>query len=147
MKFVKLEMLTLVGIFLFILVVSGCSSNVISLSEKGLVSVEKQDSEQVKILWTDVYQRDGQTWAYGVLEQRSSGPGSIKTHVDIQVLDLDSSVRYETISEDVCVPRNSAGRGIDWRRFKVRLPEILPENSQIRMTVHSGSHKRIGGNW
>ncbi len=50
---------------------------------------------------------------------------------------------YETISEDIYVPRNRVGKGIDWKRFKVRLPDKLLIDSQISMTIHSGSHNQM----
>ena len=40
------------------LLFSGCSSNRISLAEKNLVSVKKQDSKKIEILWADVYEKD-----------------------------------------------------------------------------------------
>ena len=143
MKCKKLAILMMAGISLVTLVLSGCSSNRISLADQGLVSVEKHGSEKVKILWTDVYQQDGQTWLYGVLKQRFPSPSAIRTHVDIQVLNSDGAIQYETATEDVLVPRNRIGKGLDWKRFRVRLPEKLLEGSQISMTVHSSSHKQI----
>ena len=124
---------------MMMLIFSGCNTNRVSLVEQGLVLVAKQPSEKIDILWTDVYKQDGQTWVYGVLKQRGSGTSAIKTHIDIQVSALDGSVYCEAISEDIYVPRNRVGKGIDWKRFKVRLPEELLDGSQISMTVHSGS--------
>jgi len=126
--------------FMMMLTFSGCNTNRVSLVEQGLVKVTKQVSEKIDILWTDVYQQDGQTWVYGVLKQRFPSPSAIRTHVDIQVLNSDGSIQYETATEDVFVPRNRIGKGLDWKRFRVRLPEKLLEGSQISMTVHSGSH-------
>lgn len=139
----KSAILILVGILFSALTLSGCSANRVSLADQGLVSVEQQDSEKVKILWTDVYQQDGQTWVYGVLKQRRSGTSSIKTHVDIKVSTKDGSVYYETISEDIYVPRNRVGKGVDWMRFRVHLPEELPEGSQIKMIAHAGKHENL----
>jgi hypothetical protein len=120
---------------------SGCAAKQVSLIEKNQVTVEKQGSEKVSILWTDVYQQDGQVWAYGVLEQQGMGTGAVKTHVDIRVVAPDGSVTYETTSEDIYVPCNRIGKGIHWKRFKSQLPEKLLDGSQITMTVHSGNHK------
>lgn len=136
----KRKILSIAAVVLSI-VISGCSSNYTSLAGRGLVSVEEQDSDKVKILWTDVYQQDGQKWAYGVLKQRNFGSGVIQTHVDIQVLNTDGSVEYETITEDLFVPRNRIGNGTGWKKFRVLLPENLPEGSKVSMMVHSGSHK------
>ncbi len=125
-----------------IYVVSGCAVNRISLVDTNQVTVAKQDSEKIKILWTDVYQKDGHTWVYGVLKQkgyRSSMP--IKTHVDVQVLSKDGSILYETFSEDIYVPRNRVGKGPDWKRFRVQLPTEISGESRISMTVHVGEHK------
>ena len=138
--------MTMVGILVATLILAGCSANRVSLADQSLVSVEKQDSEKVKILWTDIYEQDGHTWAYGVLKQQGISSSSIKTHVDIQVLNPDGSVQYETITDNLFVPRRRVGKGPDWKRFRVQLPDELPKNSQIRMTVHSGRHNETISN-
>ena len=84
----------------------------------------------------------GQTWAYGILKQYGIGTSSIKTHVDIQVFNPDGSIQYETITDELFVPRNRVGKGPDWKRFRVQIPNKLPKDSQINMTVHSGSHEK-----
>ncbi|MDD5458640.1 MAG: hypothetical protein PHF37_04545 [Phycisphaerae bacterium] len=127
-------------------IISGCATNQITLVDKGLVSVEKHDGDKVKILWTDVYQKDGQAWAYGVLEQQGISTSSIKTHVDIQVLKPDGSVQYETITDDLFVPRNRVGKGPNWKRFRVQLPSEISVGMKIFMTVHSGEHDVREGN-
>ena len=132
--------MTMVRILVATLILAGCSANRVSLTDQGFVSVEKQDSEKVKILWTDVYEQDGHTWVYGVLKQHGISTGSIKTHVDIQVLNPDGSIQYETITDELFVPRNRVGKGPDWKRFGVQLPDELPKNYQIRMAVHTGRH-------
>ena len=78
MRFHKSAILAIVGSLLATITLSGCSSNRVSLADQRIVSVEKQGSEKVKILWADLYQQDGQTWAYGVLKQRWLGNSSIK---------------------------------------------------------------------
>ena len=99
MKCKKLAIVAMLGILLAVITFSGCSSNSVSLADQGLVSVEKQDSRKVKILWTDIYQKGGQTWAYGVLTQRASSHSVIRTHVDIKVLNPDGSLQYETVTK------------------------------------------------
>jgi len=138
----KCRKMTMVGILMATLILAGCSANRVSLADQGLVSVEKQNSKKVKILWTDVYEQDGHTWVYGVLKQYGISTSSIKTHVDIQVLNSDGSIQYETITDELFVPRNRVGKGPDWKRFRVQLPNKLPKDSQINMTVHSGSHEK-----
>lgn len=134
---------TTAGMLAFVLAISGCSTNPRSMDDEDCISVGKQDSEKVEILWTDVYQEDGQTWAYGVLKQRSCHPSAIKTHVDIQVLSDDSSVHYETYSDDLYVPRNQRGKGPNWVRFKVQLVGGILTGSTVNMKVHSGTHDTL----
>jgi hypothetical protein len=139
-KFLLTVVVTQLGMLVFN--ISGCATNRISLVDTNQVSVVRHDSEKIEILWTDVYQKDGQVWAYGVLKQRGyrlSMP--IKTHVDVQVLSEDGSVHYETISDDIYVPRNRVGKGPDWKRFRVQLPTEILGGSRISMTVHVGEHK------
>lgn len=124
---------------------SGCAAKSVSLVDENQVTVEKQDGDKVKILWTDVYQQDGQAWAYGALKQRGISPGAVKTHVDVRVLSQDGSVHYETFSEDVYVPRLSAGKGPDWKRFKVQLAGTLPAGSKVTLKIHSGKHEDTTG--
>ena len=120
---------------------SGCSTSRISLSDQDYVSVEEQSSEKIKILWTDVYQEEGQTWMYGVLKQPSMTGGTIKTHVDIQILASDGAVHYETTSKELYVPRNRVGKGPDWKRFRVKLVDDIPEGAKVLVKVHSGKYK------
>ena len=120
---------------------SGCSTSRMSLVDEGYLSVEEQNSEKIKILWTDVYQEEGQTWIYGVLKQPSMTGGTIKTHVDIQILNTDGTVHYETTSKELYVPRNRVGKGPDWKRFRVKLVDNIPEGAKVLVKVHSGTYK------
>ena len=143
MRFKTMTTVTMAGITACVLALAGCSVNPHSMTGDNRVSVEKQDSEKVKILWTDVYQEDGQTWAYGVLKQPHPYPSAVKTHVDIQVLSEDRTVGYETFSDDLYVPRNRCGKGPNWVRFKVQLAGDIPTGSTVNMTVHSGTHDTL----
>ncbi len=132
---------SLLTLSVLVMSIPGCATNLVSLVDTHQVSVTKHDSEKIEILWTDVYQKDGQTWAYGVLKQRGYHPSApIKTHVDVQVLTEDGSIQFETFSEDFYVPRNRVGKGPDWKRFRVQLPTEISEGSKIAITVHVGKH-------
>ena len=136
------KLLGLIALGVMAAIISGCATRRHCLADNGLVSVRTQDGEKVRILWTDVYQQDGRTWAYGVLKRRAISSSAIRTHIDIQVLDPDGSVYYEIFSRDVYVPRNRVGKGPDWKEFRARLPDELSKDSKIDMTVHSGSHEK-----
>ncbi len=119
--------------------IPGCAANRVNLVDTNQVAVTNQGSEKIRILWTDIYQKDGQTWAYGVLKQSSSVGGTLKAHVDVQIVSPDGSLQYETISKELYVPRKRIGR-MDWKRFRVQLPAEISEGSNISVTVHTGKH-------
>jgi hypothetical protein len=140
MRFKTTAATTTAGILLSVLALAGCSANPQSMAGDNRISIEKQNSEKVKILWSDVYLEDGRTWVHGVLKQQNQYASAVKIHVDIQVLSEDSSVHYETISDDLYVPRKQFGKGPNWVRFKVRLSEDIPAGSTVNLKIHSGTH-------
>jgi len=121
-------------------VMSGCSSNRISLVDQGVVSIEAEPSKNVRILWTDVYQDGEDIMIYGVVRRRSHTSYPLKTHVDIKVFNTDGKVLQEARTPDIYVPRRVPGKGINWKCFKLRLPDI-PENSRVQAVAHSGLHE------
>jgi hypothetical protein len=85
--------------------------------------------------------QDGEDFAvYGVVQRLSHTGYPIKTHVDITILSPDGTVLQEARTLDIYVPRRIPGKGINWERFKVRLPDIPPQGSKVDMVVHSSSH-------
>ncbi len=133
---------TIVALWFSVLpvVISGCGGNLVSLQDKNFVQVETMPSERVKILWTDVYQDGEDILVYGVVQRLSHTSYPIKTHVDITILSPDGTVLQEARTPDIYVPRRIPGKGINWERFQVRLPDIPPQGSRVNMVVHSGSH-------
>ncbi len=122
------------------IVTSGCAANRIDLVDKGIVSVETAPSKKVKILWTRVYQ-DGEDFVvYGVLQRRSHTSYPIRTHVDVTILAGDGTIRHEARTPDIYVSRRRPGKGINWTRFRMRLPGTLAEGSRVNMAVHSALH-------
>ena len=121
-------------------VMSGCSSNRISLVDQGIVSVETKASKNVGILWTDVYQDGEDIIVYGVVRRRSHTSYPLKTHVDVTILAPDGEVLQEARTPDIYVPRRIPGKGINWKRFEVRFPDV-PQNSRVQAVAHSGVHE------
>ena len=120
--------------------VSGCNTNRTDLVDKGIVSVETSPSKKVKILWTRVYQ-DGEDFVvYGVVQRRNHTSYPIRTHVDITILAGDGTIRHDTRTRDIYVSRRRPGKGINWTRFRVRLPGTPAEGSRVNMVVHSALH-------
>ena len=141
MKCKNFKTFAIIGISLIAIMFCGCKSELISLADQGLVSIEAQGTEKVEFISTNVYQQDGQTWASGVLRQRTGNPSVIKTQVDIQVLSKNGSVQHETSSGELYIPRNIAGKGPRIKKMRVQIPNDLSENSRIKMTLRSNSNK------
>jgi hypothetical protein len=94
----------------------------------------------VDILWPDVYEEDDRVWAYGALQQRGYRPRGLRRHVDIEVLGEDGTVQFKTHSQEIAIPPHRPGKGPDWTRFRVELPDISLSHARIVMTVHTGEH-------
>ena len=71
------------------------------------------------------------------MKQRSSHASAVKTHVEIQVIDAEGLVQQEGKAVDLFVPRYRIGKDPNWKRFRLKLTEELPEGAQIRLTGHS----------
>lgn len=127
-------------LFLIWLAVSlgGCASNRISLTDKDLVSVKTIVDKKVAILWADVYEDDKGTVVYGVLQRRSHTSYPLKTHVNVTILSANDTILQEGNTPDIYVPRRIVGKGIDWKRFKVRFPNRIAEGSKIIIAIYSG---------
>ena len=122
------------------IVISGCTANRTNLVDKGIVSVETVPSKKVRILWTRVYQ-DGEDFVvYGVVQRRNHTSYPIRTHVDITVLAGDGTIRQQARTQDIYVSRRRPGKGINWTRFRVRLPGQPAQGSRVNMVVHSAAH-------
>jgi hypothetical protein len=120
--------------------VTGCATNRIDLVEQGIVSVETVPSKRVRILWTDIYQDGDDTVVYGVVQRRSHTSYPIRTHVDITMLSSDGKVLQEARTGDIYVARRIPDKGINWTRFRLRLPGIPVEGSKVKMVVHGRPH-------
>lgn len=121
-------------------VVGGCQTQRLSLSKESLYFMDKVPSEAVEILWADVYEREGLVTVEGVFRKRGYSSGPLKTHIDVQVLSLDGQLLHGARTKDMDVPRRRVGKGVDWKRFTIILPEQPPANAKIRLICHAGAH-------
>ena len=117
------------------IVISGCSSRN-SLVEQGIASVETKPSKNVEILWTDVYKDGEDIIVYGVVRRRSHTSYPLKTHVDAAILTPDGKVLREAHTPDIYVPRFVPDKGINFKRFEVRFPDV-PGNFSVQAAAHS----------
>lgn len=121
-------------------VIPGCTGSRVSLVDQEVVSIKAKSSKNVRILWTDVYQDGEDIIVYGVVRRCSHTSYPLETHVDIKVFNTDGKLLHEARTPDTYVPRCATGKGIHWKRFKLRVPEI-PRNSRVQAVAHSGPHE------
>jgi len=114
---------------------SGCSSRN-SLVEQGIASIETEPSKKVEILWMDVFRQGEEIIVYGVVRRRSHTIHPLRTHVNVAILTPDGKVLREARTPDIYVPRFTPGKGINWKRFEIRFPDI-PEHFTVRAAPHS----------
>lgn len=125
---------------MLLVTMSGCTHSHISLVDQGIISVETESSENAKILWSDVYQDKEGIVVYGVIERCGHTTYPLETHLDITVLSMEGKVLQEAQTPDIYLPRRIPGKGINWKRFRVRFPEI-PQASTVQLVPHSGIHE------
>jgi len=123
-----------------ILVFSGCKSHRVSLAEKGSLSISNQACNHIKIMWADVYQCEGSVYISGALRRVGYSSFPIKTHVDVSIVSAKGKILHEIQGSDFYVPRRSPGKGINFQQFRISLPMVPPESSQVRVVCHSGTH-------
>ena len=117
-------------------IVSGCSSRN-SLVRQGIASVETKPSNKVEILWTDVYKEGEDIIVYGAVRRRSRTSHPLKTHVAVTILTTDGRILREARTPDIYVPRLLPGKGVNFRRFEIRFPDVQG-NFTVQAVVHSG---------
>jgi hypothetical protein len=120
------------------MLVSGCATNREDLVKSGDVTLQKHRSGKVYIAWCDVYRDENGLLVTGVMRRDDCVGLPIRARVDVRVMSPDGSVVLEARSGDTYVPRRVTGKGQSLKRFTVRLPEIPPRGSLIRLVVTNG---------
>ncbi|OHB60787.1 MAG: hypothetical protein A2Y12_16080 [Planctomycetes bacterium GWF2_42_9] len=133
----KRKILNIVALSILAVIFSGCNANKI----EG-IAIDTHDSEKLDILWADVYQQNGEIWAYGALKQNGNYSAVIKTHVDIQVLSENGSIQYETFSNDLYVPKHRTGKGPGCVQFRVKLAADIPTGAKVNIKIHNNKHEQ-----
>ena len=112
----------------------GCASNGTNISKTGKVSIERIPSEKIFIPWADVYQIEKGLVLKGVIERRNYSPGTVTSHVDTY---MASTKQYISSSDEIVLGQKRVGRGIQWKRFSIILPDNVVQE-QIVAQVHLG---------
>ncbi len=113
---------------------SGCTSTQQVDKEKLVSNIECHSSENVKLLWADCCQVDGETHVCGAIRRNKMSTTPMKAHVDVQVASEDGEVIKSVSSKDLHVPARRRGRIARVERFDLELGEI-PVDSAIIVTA------------
>jgi hypothetical protein len=121
-------------------VVSGCATHGTNLAKTGAVTIDRVAADRFFVPWVDAYQDVNELVLTGVVKQTCQSVSSLKTHVDITILDDKGQVLQQAITKEMHVPPKRPGKGIAWVRFELTLPVIVPEKAVIQVVCHSGEH-------
>ncbi len=121
-------------------VVSGCATNRVDLVDAGVVTIDQQAAGKVYVAWSSAHECEDGMVITGVLRRSDHIGSPIKAHVDVTVISPGGRVVDTARSNHVYVPRRRTGRGQSLQRFTVRLPDIPPRGSSVRLVSHSGLH-------
>jgi hypothetical protein len=137
----SINIVAVAALSILAIAISGCSSRN-SLVEQGIALVETKPSKNIDILRTDVYKDGEDIIVYGVVRRRRHTSYPLKTHVDATILSPDGKVLQEARTPDIYVPRFVRGKGFNFKRFKVRFPNVSGNFSVIAV-AHSEEHDHI----
>lgn len=121
-------------------VASGCATHGTSLAKTGTVTIDRVAADRVFVPWADAYQDANELVLTGVVKQSCQSVRSLKTHVDITILDDKGQVLHQAMTKNLYVPPKRPGKGIPWVRFELTLPIIVPEKAVIQAVCHSEEH-------
>lgn len=140
MKKKALSSVTIVALGILTIIISGCATGRVNLTDAGIVTIEQHAPGKVRIAWSDAYKDDDGFIVTGVLRRHDLVGMPIKTHVNVKVFSPDGNILDEARSQDIYVPRRRIGRGQSFQRFRVNFPTIPAEGSKISITTHTSTH-------
>jgi hypothetical protein len=132
--FISLSFIIIASVF------SGCGTNKVDLVDAGVITMNKTATGKVYVAWSSAREVEDGFEVTGVLRRSDSVGLPIMAYVDVTVVSPDGRIIESARSDAVYVPRRRIGRGQSMQRFKVKLPEIPPQGSSVRLVSHSGSH-------
>lgn len=116
--------------------ISGCTSNQrVDLAETGDVAVVTQPSDEIEILWHQVYVDDQEFVVYGVVEQRGLSNYGVKAHLSVTVNSPSGNVSHTKNLDTIYLPRYLTSKGPNWRRFRARFPGEPENGSTVTIAV------------
>lgn len=140
MKKKALSSVTIVALGILTIIISGCATGRVNLTDTGIVTIEQHAPGKVRIAWSDAYEDENGFVVTGVLRRHDLVGMPIKTHVNVMVFSPDGNILDEARSQDIYVPRRRIGRGQSFQRFRVNFPTIPAEGSTISITTHTSTH-------
>ncbi|MBW1862595.1 MAG: hypothetical protein JRJ02_09515 [Deltaproteobacteria bacterium] len=117
--------------------VLGCTSGRSNLALSDTVYIERVPSSNRSILGVQVYAEDHQLVINGRVKRRNASFVNGEGHIDIAVVGPEGDILEQASTK--YVPRiipNRKMRGMRGSYFEVRLPDIPPTGSTVRIAYH-----------
>lgn len=136
---INIAVLTLVLLVVFS---SGCTAvNRRDLIKNGTLTIDRQKTGKAYIASSSAYEENDELVITGILRRRDQVGGPIKTHIDVAIVSAAGTVTDEVRSSDIEVSRRITGRSyLSSERFTIRISDVPPRGSVIRLVSHSGTH-------
>ena len=104
------------------------------------MAVTKVHARGVQLMWAKVRQEPEYAVVTGSLTLKGVANRKYSGHVDVEFMDSDGKLIERAHSETIYVAQRGPGKGSKLRRFSVRLKTIAPQNGNVRVVYHLGSH-------
>jgi len=117
-------------------VVSGCTGSRVNLVDKGVVSIERMPSKIRGVYFHDVHvnKKGDELVVSGNVKRRYTSVSGTRGHVDVAVVTPDGKVvKYVSTAYS---PKAISKRSHPGSHFKVSLPGIPQDGSNVRVAIH-----------
>ena len=115
----------------------GCASDRSNLAESGIVYIERMPSSNKSILGVQAFADNDQLVINGRVKRHSASFVDGGGHIDIAVVGPEGDIIEQVSTKYVprIIPRRKM-RGMRGSYFEVRLPDVPPSGSTVRIAYH-----------
>ena len=115
----------------------GCASDRSNLTESGIVYIERMPSSNKSILGVQAFADNDQLVINGRVKRHSASFVDGGGHIDIAVVGPEGDIIEQVSTKYVprIIPRRKM-RGMRGSYFEVRLPDVPPAGSTVRIAYH-----------
>ncbi len=130
---------SIIMLLAFSIFITGCATTQTDLAKNGIVTVTRLSSNHARIHTTHVSKRNDSVRISGHVKFANSFRASRQGHVDITIINPDSSILTKTTAatRHAHRPRNDNRPS----PYSVTIPLVIPKGSEIQVIYHAGGVK------